>query len=257
MKMRKKSGESGANWMDTYGDMVTLLLCFFVLLYSISSVDQAKWEMVVKSFNPNAKELSQIVTDNNADADDEVPGGVPEGTEPDPQILQIEFDDLYEKLKEAVAKEGLESEVELFKGDGYTFVTFRDNVFFDGDSAIIKQEGTAILDSFAQAMTGAKDSIKEIKVLGHTSQALPDQQNDVESDRILSSERSARVAAYIQNKSLVTPEKLVSIGYGQFRPIAPFDTRENRAKNRRVELLITKTDSVERSLDEYYKQMNE
>ena len=45
--MRKKRGrkgsEGGANWMDTYGDMVTLLLCFFVLLYSISSVDQSKW----------------------------------------------------------------------------------------------------------------------------------------------------------------------------------------------------------------------
>lgn len=257
MKKRQKSSEGGANWMDTYGDMVTLLLCFFVLLYSISSVDQAKWEAVVKSFNPNAKELSQIVTDLNADANDDVPGGVPQGTEVDPQTLQLEFDDLYEKLKQAVADAGLQGEVELYKGDGYTFVTFRDNVFFDGDSSIIKDEGKFVLDLFGQAITGAKDSIKEIKVLGHTSQALPDQQNDVESDRILSSERAARVAAYIQNKSLVTPEKLVSVGYGQFRPVAPFDTRENRAKNRRVELLITKTDSVERSLDEYYNQMNE
>ena len=47
--------------MDTYGDMVTLLLCFFVLLYSISTVDQMKWELIVKSFNPNAEEVSQIV----------------------------------------------------------------------------------------------------------------------------------------------------------------------------------------------------
>lgn len=254
---RKKAPEGGANWMDTYGDMVTLLLCFFVLLYSISSVDQAKWEAVVKSFNPNAEKVSQIVTDNNAEADDEVPGGVPEGTEKDAQELQLEFDELYEKLKEAVSAAGLEGSVELYKGDGYTFVTFRDSVFFAGDSSIIRDEGKYILDLFGKAITGAKDSIQEIKVLGHTSQALPDQQNDVESDRILSAERSARVAAYIQYKSLVSPDKLVSVGYGQFRPIAPFDTRENRAKNRRVELLITKSDSVEKSLDEYYKQMNQ
>lgn len=257
MKKRKPAEEGGSNWMDTYGDMVTLLLCFFVLLYSISSVDQAKWEMVVKSFNPNAKHLSQIVTDENVDGDDDVPGGVPEGEEKDPQLqLNYEFDDLFEKLKEAVETAGMQGEVELYKGDGYTFVTFRDNVFFAGDSSIIKDEGKAILDQFAQAITVAQDSIKEIKVLGHTSQALPDQLNDVESDRILSSERAARVAAYIQLKSLVTPDKLVSVGYGQFRPIAPFDTMENRAKNRRVELLITKTDSVEQSLDQYYQQMN-
>lgn len=61
MKKRGKSAESGANWMDTYGDMVTLLLCFFVLLYSISSVDQAKWEMLVKSFNPDAEDRKSVV----------------------------------------------------------------------------------------------------------------------------------------------------------------------------------------------------
>ena len=51
---KKSSGGGGANWMDTYGDMVTLLLCFFVLLYSISSIDQTKWMLVVQSFNKDA-----------------------------------------------------------------------------------------------------------------------------------------------------------------------------------------------------------
>ena len=51
---KKKSGGGGANWMDTYGDMVTLLLCFFVLLYSISVIDEVKWLALVKSFNPDA-----------------------------------------------------------------------------------------------------------------------------------------------------------------------------------------------------------
>ena len=53
MALKKKSGGGGggANWMDTYGDMVTLLLCFFVLLYSMSSIDSAKWAAIVMSFN--------------------------------------------------------------------------------------------------------------------------------------------------------------------------------------------------------------
>jgi len=76
MKKRRSGGGGGggANWMDTYGDLVTLLLCFFVLLYSISTLDQAKWIMIVKSFNPDAKEVSQIADNTDMLADDDVPG---------------------------------------------------------------------------------------------------------------------------------------------------------------------------------------
>ena len=63
IKKDKKPEELGS-WMDTYGDMVTLLLCFFVLLYSMSSVDQSKWKLLVQSFNPSALEESdQVVLD--------------------------------------------------------------------------------------------------------------------------------------------------------------------------------------------------
>ncbi|MCI8640021.1 MAG: flagellar motor protein MotB [Coprococcus sp.] len=250
MKKRSKPEADGGSWMDTYGDLVTLLLCFFVLLYSISSVDQAKWIQVVRSFNPDAKDISQIATDTDAEGNDEVPGGVEEGINPD------DFDGLYEQLQAAVQNAGLSAEVELYKGDGYTFITFQDRVFFDGDSSIIKEEGQTILEQFASIISGVNESIKEIQVLGHTSQADPSTPNDPEVDRVLSAERAARVVAFIQTRTTLSPEKLVAIGYGQFRPIASFDTSEDRAKNRRVELLITKSDSVEHSLEEYYQQMN-
>ena len=146
--------------------------------------------------------------------------------------------------------------MDLFKGEGYTFITFRDSVFFDGDSSVIKSDGTHILDAFSQIISDVTDSIKEIEVLGHTSQADPDKPNNPETDRVLASERAARVVAYIQEHSTLGPEKILSTGYGQWKPIAPFDTPENRAKNRRVEILITRSDSVEQSLEEYYTQMN-
>ncbi len=246
MKKKNKSSGGGANWMDTYGDLVTLLLCFFVLLYSISTVDQSKWIQLVKSFNPNAKEVSQIVENTEIDANDEVPGGVDVD----------EFDDLFESLKQAVEEAQMSGEVDLFKGDGYTFITFQDNVFFDGDSAVIKEQGMNVLSQFASIMSGVKDSVKEVQILGHTTQADPNVPNEPESDRVLSAERAARVAAFIQQRTEVSPDKIVSVGYGQFRPIAPFDTPENRSKNRRVELLITKSDAVEHSLEEYYQEMN-
>ena len=158
MKKNKKAPEEGGSWMDTYGDLVTLLLCFFVLLYSISSIDQAKWVQIVKSFNPNATEVTQIAVDPEEEANDEVPGGVEDGIDPE------DFDGLFEKLQAAVKEAGIESEVELFKGEGYTFITFRDSVFFDGDSSVIKSDGTHILDAFSQIISDVTDSIKEIEV---------------------------------------------------------------------------------------------
>ena len=84
-------------------------------------LSQAKWVQIVKSFNPEAKDVSQIADPEQEDAVDDVPGS-PEADE---------FDDLYESLKKAIEQAGLDSEVELFKGDGYSFITFRDNVFFE------------------------------------------------------------------------------------------------------------------------------
>lgn len=235
--------------MDTYGDMVTLLLCFFVLLYSISTVDAQKWEMVVKSFNPNAvKEPSQIVIGVEENE---------EGTEFEGAAdMELEnFEDLYYALSAAIKEKELEGEVELMQGEGYTFINFRDNVFFDGDSSILKEEGKQVLYEFAKALDDVSSTIDQVQVLGHTSQANPVYPNNPETDRLLSSDRAARVTAYLQEMSSLDPEKLVSIGYGQYRPIASFDTAEDRAKNRRVEILITKNDAVVRSLDEYYDQI--
>ena len=78
--------------------------------------------------------------------------------------------------------------------------------------------------------------------------------NEPISDRFLASNRATEVLLYIQQKNVIDPAKLVSSGYGQHRPISSFETRESRAKNRRVEILITKTDSVVKVLDQYYEE---
>lgn len=235
--------------MNTYGDMVTLLLCFFVLLYSISTVDESKWINLVKSLNPDAKNVSQVITkDIQSQGTENIPGIN------DTQIDQ-KFDELYDNLLEMQKASGQTMDIQVMKGDGYQFIAFKDKVFFDGDSYVLRSEGKGLLDSFSKALSPAADAIKEIQVLGHTTQADPKVPNEIVSDRVLSASRSAVVVAFIQQKNMIPPKKLVSAGYGQFRPIAPFDTEANRSKNRRVEILITKTGSVEKSLEEYYNQI--
>lgn len=234
MGKKKRKGVSN-EWLNTYADMVTLLLCFFVLLYSMSTLDKEKWEKMVQSFNPS--QITETVESTPAAYGDS------------------DFDDLYYRLSKYVESEGLDADVKITKGDGFTFITFKDTIFFDGDSYVLKDEGKEVLDQLCNAISDVSSSIEEIRILGHTSQASPEEPNDVESDRFLSSNRATVVLVYMQDKNIIDPSRLISSGFGQFRPISPFDTKEHRAKNRRVEIIITKNDGVVRSLDDYYKEV--
>lgn len=249
MKRNRNKQEEGGNWMDTYGDMVTLLLCFFVLLYTISSVDQAKWENLVRSLNPNAEEVSQVVTDTNLPpGNDEVPGNTD---------AEQQFEAIYENIQAEMEKLGVAADVELTKGDGYQLISYKDKVFFDGDSPVVTKEGQRILDGLCRALKPSANTIKELRVLGHTSQETPDRQNDVQTDRQLAALRSANVVIYIQNKGILDPSRLVDCGYGQFHPIATFNTAKGREKNRRAEILITEKGSSQNDLTDYYNDENQ
>ena len=91
--------------------------------------------------------------------------------------------------------------------------------------------------------------------MGHTSQVNPERPNNIRNDRMLSAQRSAEVVIYLQSRNAVSPEKLVSISFGQYRPIAPLGTENGGEINRRVEILITQSNKVEKSLEEYYRQV--
>lgn len=247
MKIKKKKGGGGANWQDTYGDMVTLLLCFFVLLFAISSVDQVKWENLVRSLNPNAEEVSQVIEDLEIEpGNEEVPGSVQSDKA---------FEEIYDGLVQEMKELGVEDSVQIVQGEGFQFISYRDNVFFDGDSPVLRDEGKKVLDGFARATKPAADAIEAIHIMGHTSQADPNKPNDIETDRQLSALRAANVLIYLQPKNLVDPANLVSEGYGQFHPIATFKTRAGRQKNRRAEILILEKGASQRNLSEYYEEV--
>ncbi|MGI5962440.1 MAG: OmpA/MotB family protein [Lawsonibacter sp.] len=242
MKRKKKSGSGGANWMDTYGDMVTLLLCFFVMLYSMSTMDKNKWIALVQSLNPSESVQQMQSTEG-------------EGGELTQAEVDQSMEELYETLLQYVSDSGLSDKVSLSKGSGYVFISFDDTVFFDGDRYQLREDGKAVLDKVAQPLAQARDSINEIRVLGHTAQAVGDKPNDVTADRFLASNRATVVTIYLQEKNVIDPARLVSVGYGQWRPVASNDTPDERAKNRRVELIISGLeldDAMGDSVEKYY-----
>lgn len=90
--------------------------------------------------------------------------------------------------------------------------------------------------------------------MGHTAQGDPNRANNPRNDRMLSVMRAAEVCLFIQGRGIISPDKLVSIGYGQFHPIAENDTSDGRAKNRRVEILLIDQGAQIRGLDEYFQE---
>lgn len=253
MSRRKRGGgdEDCGSWMDTYGDMVTLLLCFFVMLYSMSSLDQQKWEVFVKSIFPSSGDTKQIAINQDiSEAEYDVSGNMDfDESVSDPENPE----ELYIALMEALSSSGVEG-VSISREDGYTFLVFENQAFFDGDKSDLTEEAIMILDILCSVLERYQNSIAQINIMGHTAQANPDRANNPRTDRILSAMRSAEVAAYIQNKGIIDPSKLVGLSYGQYRAVSENDTSEGRAKNRRVEFVIIDSGADIKSMNDYYDE---
>ena len=245
---KKKSGGGGANWMDTYGDMVTLLLCFFVLLYFMSTISEDNWKAIVQSFNPTAVEDIRATTGaGGPDADNTGETGHESVEEMQEQVEQ-DMQSLLQAIQEFVQQQNLQDAVTVSQDGGKIFITFSQSVFFDGESAVIRKEAYPILDGVSDMLSSVAESLDEVRVQGHTARAGQGP-NNVVNDRTLSSNRAANVIVYIQQHSVVPPSCLVSEGFGEWRPVAPNDTAENRAKNRRVEMIVSGRD-IEAEMEE-------
>ena len=126
------------------------------------------------------------------------------------------------------------------------FITFNQSVFFDGDEWELRKEAGPILEDISDMLTDVSRAIDEVRILGHTAQANPDRPNSVQTDRMLSADRAANTLAYMQaymqdvyGEAALDPARLISEGYGQWRPVADNDTPEGRARNRRIEMIVS------------------
>ena len=258
MSKKNRPTDSGGNWMDTYGDMVTLLLTFFIMLYSMSNLDAQKWTIFVKSIPSIQNQGSENITINSqmSDTPEVDSKGQEIGQEIAQEALQTEdVNKLYLTIAESLNQAGVK-EATVIRGDDYTYVSFANNVFFGADSSVLTREGQAVLYTFAKAIAPAAGGIEQVNIMSHTAKVTDNSQINpqiIRKDRILSAMRSAEVCIYFQQQNVIKPEKLVDISYGEYRPIADNSTEEGRIKNRRIEFLLLDNGAKERNLDEYYK----
>ena len=233
---KKRSGGGGANWMDTYGDMVTLLLCFFVLLYSMSTISEEKFKAIVQSFNPNASRVPTEITPGG----NEGPSADDPAENPSDQ-LEIEemMEDLLEAFQQYAGQEGLDDAISVNASGGRIYVELMDKAMFYADKADMKPGAEEILQGVCSILDKSKGAIEVIEIQGHTAQAYDDRPNDVRDDRELSSERATEVTIFIQEHSSIHPARLKSVGMGQWYPIGNNQGEEGKSPNRRVELVIS------------------
>ena len=234
---KKSSGGGGANWMDTYGDMVTLLLCFFVLLYSMSTIDQEKWMMIVQSFNKEA-EVSVDDFPRGPDGDNDAELGNDLPMTQDEVNEQIEAILMY--LEEYAAGQAESDSVSSTVGDGYMYISFSDDTFFGGDSYELTNRAKEVLGGLCPMLEDMKPYINEIQVSGHTASAQGTY--NPYKDWRLSSDRAAMVAAFIWENTSIQAARLTSMGNGQWLPVAGNIEEADRSKNRRVEIMISLTE---------------
>lgn len=261
--MSRKSNKKSVNkdaWLTTYGDMITLVLVFFVYLFSISTIDSQKWERLVEAFQQK-EGASQIVLVPPDSEGDQLPGstGETEGLADSEEETTAEeinnMDDLFQYFSEYVQENDLEESIQVGKGDGFVIMRFQGSLFFSPDKSVLLPEAQNVLTALADGIVHISDKIQMIRIDGHTATVAQSNKNDKINNRILSTERANAVLMFLEQKQVIDPVKLLAVGYGRYRPIADNGTEEGREKNRRVEIYISDQDSFGINIDQVYEAL--
>lgn len=244
-KKTEEQGSAGAPaWMATFSDMMTLLLTFFILLYSISSLDAVKFKEISQSLQSVLSGQTSNTIIEEQGPNDELPLDNPtydrEEDDLDPQVTDSTLE-MYNQVKEYVATEGLEAEVTVSLNKSGIFVNIREAILFEPGEAVIKDGGRDLLGNLEGLFLQFEN---EIVVEGHTDN-VPQYSVRYPTNWELSSGRALAVVRYLSEEKSIPGTRLSAVGYSQYRPIAPNDTDANRALNRRVNLLIIMEDSEE------------
>jgi chemotaxis protein MotB len=218
--------------MVTYGDMVTQVLLFFVLLFSLSTVDAKKFDLALISLQESLGILQggQTVVERDFLEAGDIGQAAADEEERELKLLQSRLDNLIEDYD----IEGIQVSMDE---RGIT-IRFIEGVLFDSGKARLKENAKSILDKIAPVL---KSCYHHLRVEGHTDN-LPISTREFPSNWELSTTRAVNVIKYFIEKHRFSPYTLSAAGYGEYRPIAPNDTEKHRALNRRVDLIVLRTD---------------
>lgn len=246
-------------WMDTFADLMNLLLCFFVLLFSMSTVDAQKFEAIAASFSQtfsifNGGQISigkGMLLGNGVSQLNELEeymdsmGKLAENEEEAEEIDEMqqkleeaklaESEKLAERIEEAIEESQMEEQIQLDFTSQYVQLTLKGAILFDSGSASLKKDAMPIIERVALILERYAES--EIEIEGHTDN-VPIHTSRFANNNELSSARALSMFNYLVENTTLEPAKIKHSGRGEYLPIADNSTPEGRAKNRRIEIKI-------------------
>ena len=259
MARRKEDPPKGSPaWMNTFADLMNLLLCFFVMLFSMSSVNEEKFEKVIASFqstfsilpgggasigegeliSSGISQLENFDSYYNQQLSSQSDGQTEEEkdiTEAYEQQELEDSEDMAQQLENALSQYGIQDDVEVDFNAEYVTLNMNGALLFDSASAELRDEAYPLVNKLGKILVTYDNNIIEVE--GHTDN-VPIHSSKYEDNNVLSMYRALAVANYLRDTTTLDPAYIKSSGRGEYVPIADNATPEGRARNRRVEIKI-------------------
>ncbi len=250
-KKHQPEKENGERWLVTYADLITLLMIFFVLMYTMSQVDARKYSAVANSLSLvlTGQALSVLETQGPSMVEGISGQLVPEGPGEISQN-QGQLQEVKELIQEFIENKDVEPPpgstggkstklgdyIMVYEQERGLVISFKDTLLFNSGSDELNDQARVIIRQVGEALAKLPNYIR---VEGHTDN-LPIHTAKFQSNWELSVLRAANVVHVLHEDVGIPADKLSIIGYGEYRPLVPNDDAEGRSINRRVDIVILK-----------------
>lgn len=228
-RRNKDDGEDSNRWLLTYADLITLLLAFFVVMYSMSQIDAKKFGQMAKAFNGILKggELDLTLKPSVLPSDN------------GHGLLKIgDLQMLQKFLEDTLKREGMTEETVTEVTERGLVIHIVESALFSEAAADLQSRAMSILDLVALKI---KDRSNHIRIEGHTDDR-PISNERFPSNWELSAARATEVVRFFIDRHQIEPGRISALGYGAYRPIRLNNSIENRARNRRVDIVVLTTE---------------
>jgi chemotaxis protein MotB len=239
VRRKQVEEEDHDRWLVSYADFVTLLFAFFVVLFASSTVDQTKMESFAANFESYVKHTKKDAGKESGVAYQVVPSA--ESPALPVALTMAELRPAIKQLRRDLLPEIQQGKIELSLQPRGLIMSLRESGFFGSGEAGIRPESLGILTKVAEALTRIPG---QIRLEGHTDNT-PIHTSKYPSNWQLSAARAISVLKLLRDEYDIPASRLAVAGYGEHAPVSPNDTAANRAKNRRVDVVILTKDAAE------------
>ncbi len=236
-----ESEEQGSSWIVTFADMMTLILVFFILLYTLSEFEEEAYRELVSSvqiLDGDGNQVSVIDYARNSGRNPEPLKAVEDllGLNPSEQVIELMEPVIVKELESMVESSDLAENVELAVNGDQINIQIDGRLLFESGSARLKDEARVVFANLGHMFREYADY--RVSIRGHTDD------RDIETDQFpsnweLSAVRATSVLRFFIQQG-IDPERMTATGYADFLPLVDNTTPENRARNRRVEFVLEK-----------------